>query len=230
MTVERQGVGALPAWRSVVVVVAHPDDESFGLGAVIDTFVCSGAAVGVLCFTHGEASTLHGVAGDLGTVRAAEFAAAARVLGVSSTLLLDYLDGALSDVARDELADHVLSMAVRTRADGVLVFDSSGVTGHPDHMSATSAAMAAGEMLELGVLAWTLPHPVAIQLGDEFGAGFVGHGMEEVDLVVPVNRERQLEAIACHPSQAVPSSVLWRRLELVGGFEHLRWLRPPGFA
>jgi len=45
----------LPAWRQALVVVAHPDDETFGLGAVADRFT----AVHVLCFTHGEASTLN---------------------------------------------------------------------------------------------------------------------------------------------------------------------------
>ena len=59
----------LPAWRSVLVVVAHPDDESFGLGAVIDTLVSHGASVTVLCLTHGEASTLHGSTADLATLR-----------------------------------------------------------------------------------------------------------------------------------------------------------------
>ena len=49
-----------PPWRSVLAVVAHPDDESFGLGAVLAGFVDAGAAVAVLCFTHGESSTLHG--------------------------------------------------------------------------------------------------------------------------------------------------------------------------
>ena len=38
-------------------------------------------------------------------------------------------------------------------------------------------------------------------------------------------RERQLQAVACHPSQALPGSVLWRRLELLGDHEHLRYLR-----
>jgi len=221
------GSGGLPAWGSVLVVVAHPDDESFGLGAVIDRFVETGASVGVLCFTHGEASTLHGVAGDLRTLRASELAAAARVLGISSVRLLDYPDGGLSGVARDELADHVTAVAAELRAEGFLVFDSSGVTGHPDHVQATSVAVLAGERLGLGVLAWTLPNPVPSQLADEFGAGFTGHDADEVDLVLPVLRDHQLEAVTCHPSQAVPGSVLWRRLELLGGQEHLRWLRMP---
>ena len=38
----------LPAWASVLAVVAHPDDESFGLGAVIDTLAAGGAAVHIL--------------------------------------------------------------------------------------------------------------------------------------------------------------------------------------
>ena len=49
---------ALPA-RSVLAICAHPDDESFGLGAVLSAFVDAGARVSLLCFTRGEASTLH---------------------------------------------------------------------------------------------------------------------------------------------------------------------------
>ena len=47
---------ALPRWRRVLAVVAHPDDESFALGALLDRFVTAGAEVSVLCLTHGEAS------------------------------------------------------------------------------------------------------------------------------------------------------------------------------
>jgi LmbE family N-acetylglucosaminyl deacetylase len=217
----------LPKWGSVLVVVAHPDDESFGLGAVIDRFVQSGSTVGVLCFTHGEASTLHGVAGDLRAMRAVELADAARVLGIGTVRLFDYPDGGLSGIPRDELASDVAGMAAEIGAEGFLVFDSSGVTGHPDHVQATSVATLVGERLGLGVLAWTVPNPVPSQLAAEFGAGFTGHDPADVDLVLAVTRERQLEAVTCHPSQAVPGSVLWRRLELLGDLEHLRWLRRP---
>ncbi|HQA14240.1 MAG TPA: PIG-L family deacetylase, partial [Ornithinibacter sp.] len=40
----------------MLVVVAHPDDESFALGALIDRSVRLGAEVSVLCLTRGEAS------------------------------------------------------------------------------------------------------------------------------------------------------------------------------
>src|SRR5665811_2085516 len=62
----------LPAWTTVLAVVAHPDDESFGLGALLDAFTNAGASVEVLCLTHGEASTLHGTPGDLATLRGVE--------------------------------------------------------------------------------------------------------------------------------------------------------------
>ena len=223
-------VEGLPPWRSVLAVVAHPDDESFGLGAVIDEFVRSGAAVSLLCFTRGEASTLHGVDGELSEVRAAELADAAQVLGISSVRLLSYPDGSLDRTPAAELVDEILEAVDRTRAEGLLVFDPSGVTGHPDHVHATTVAARAAERRGLGVLAWTLPHPVSDQLESEFGAHFHGHDPEQVDVVLPVSRERQREAVTRHPSQAVPGSVLWRRLELLGDHEHLRWVLSPAMA
>ena len=218
----------LPPWRSVLVVVAHPDDESFGLGAVIDAFVDGGASVSVLCFTQGEASTLHGVDGDLAAVRARELADAARVLGVARVELLGHPDGGLDAVPMPTLSAEVAAMLDRSAADGMLVFDTSGVTGHRDHVRASDSAVAVGVERGLGVLGWTVPTLVSVRLAEEFGAGFAGHDPGDVDLVVRVDRERQLEAVRCHPSQAVPGSVLWRRLELLGDREHLRWLTRSG--
>ena len=221
MTTSRQ----LPPWRSVVAVVAHPDDESFGLGAVLATFIEAGTSVAALCFTHGEASTLHGVAGDLAHVRVEELHAAAQALGVNPVRLLDFPDGALASVDVDELSAHVVELAEQVGADGLLAFDSDGVTGHPDHVRATAAAVAAGQRLGLGVLGWTIPRTVATCLNAACGAAFTGHDPDGIDLVVPVERTVQRAAIACHPSQALPGSLLWRRLDLLGGHEHLRWLR-----
>jgi len=217
----------LPRWRSVLAVVAHPDDESFGLGAVLAGFADAGAAVAVLCYTHGESSTLHGIEGDLDSVRAGELSGAARLLGVDPVRLLGYPDGALTEVDVDDLSAHVLDLAAEVGADGLLVFDTDGVTGHLDHASATMAALAAADRSGLTVLGWTVPRSVAAALNQEYGAAFTGHDPGDIALVVTLDRTRQLAAVACHPSQAVPASLLWRRLDLLGDLEYLRWLRRP---
>lgn len=216
---------ALPAWSSVLAVVAHPDDESFALGAVLDAFARSGATVSVLCFTRGEASSLVGVSGDLALLRAAELQSAAAALGLDSAILSDHPDGALVGVDQGALAAEVSAAIGRSHAEGLVVFDPSGVTGHPDHAAASAAAMRAAAMADLPVLGWTLPREVAERLNDEFGTGFVGHLPPQIDLTVTVDRDRQRMASLAHASQAVPTSVLWRRLELLGDIENLRWLR-----
>jgi LmbE family N-acetylglucosaminyl deacetylase len=218
---------SLPAWPSVVVVCAHPDDESFGLGAVVSSFVEAGSRLGLLCLTHGEASTLHDVAGELHVVRAEELEAASTVLGVDRVALLDYPDGRVAGCDADALADVVAGWSGALAPSGMLVFDEGGITGHADHQAATAAAVRAAAMLGLPVLAWALPNAVAEVLNDEFGTVFVGRRDDELDVACSVDRTRQLEAIHCHRSQSADNPVLWRRLELLGSREHLRYLGRP---
>jgi N-acetylglucosamine malate deacetylase 2 len=216
----------LPPWESVLAVVAHPDDESFGLGAVVDAFTSRGSRVAVLSLTEGETSTL-GAGINLARMRRDELAAASEELGVSEAVLHHHPDGALRSVCRHVLAGEVVDEVGAVRADGLLVFDASGVTGHPDHAAATSAALLAADVLDLPVLAWTIPRAVAEQLNEELDASFSGSPPEDIDLTITVDRTRQVAASHAHHTQAVPSSPLWRRLELLGDLEHLRWLRRP---
>ena len=214
----------LPSWSSVLAVVAHPDDESFGLGAVLSTFAANGAQVTVVCFTHGEASTVHEVEGNLASVRAAELTAAALELGIDAVHLKAYPDGALGSVDPALLVADVERVAETVNADGFIAFDPSGVTSHPDHQCATAVALIAAAHRQTDLLGWTIPETTARLLTTEFGAEFVGHNDNQVDVRIDVDRARQIRAIACHPSQVVPGSVLWRRLELLGSSESLRWL------
>ncbi|MGO0576093.1 PIG-L deacetylase family protein [Ornithinimicrobium panacihumi] len=216
--------GTLPAWGTVLVVVAHPDDESFGLGAVIDALARAGSAVHVLCLTQGEASTL-GAAPDLAAIRAAELQHAARELGARSTELLDLPDGGLADLDLETLQAPVRKAVASVTPDGLLVMDSTGISGHPDHIAATNAAVAVARQHDLPVLAWTIPDEIAARLLEETGVPFVGRGSVET-MTIEVDRANQRRAIDAHASQAVPGSVLWRRLELQGGVETLTWLRP----
>ena len=55
----------LPAVSAALAVIAHPDDESFGMGAVLSALVDAGCQLAAVCFTHGEASTLGAADGHL---------------------------------------------------------------------------------------------------------------------------------------------------------------------
>ncbi|WP_427164613.1 PIG-L deacetylase family protein [Streptomyces sp. C1-1] len=211
--------------RRVLAVVAHPDDESFGLGGLLALLTGGGVPAAVLCFTHGEASTLHGRPGDLHTLRADELACAARELGVERVELADHADGALVDIPLPRLAAEVARLIGEQRPSHLLVFDMGGVTGHRDHQRATGAALLAARRSGVSVLGWTLPQRVADRLNAEFGTSFIGRAPAECRVVEPVPRERQRRAIACHASQSSDNPVLWRRLELLGDREHLRILQ-----
>lgn len=211
---------ALPPVGRLLAVCAHPDDESFGLGALLSAFADAGTEVAVLCLTRGEASTVGTGRGDLAVLRATELRAAAEVLGVETATLLDHPDGRLAEVPLDELVRDVEAAAAA--ADAFLVFDEGGVTGHPDHRRATQAALAAAA--GRAVLAWAVPAGVAEALNTELGTTFLGRTPDELHHELIVDRSRQLEAIACHASQATGNAVLWRRLELQGDREYLRVL------
>jgi N-acetylglucosamine malate deacetylase 2 len=205
--------------RRALVVVAHPDDETFGLGAVIDLLITNGVHVDQLCFTRGEASTL-GASADLATTRPMELRAACTTLGITRLNVMPFADGGLAEVSIDELA-----LSIEAASDGVgvlLVFERGGITGHPDHRAATAAAFRAAEGRGLAVLEWGIAPEVAATLRDEFAAPFTSIDGDAC-LDVMVDRGRQMAAIACHSSQSADNPVLRRRLELQGNRERLRY-------
>lgn len=225
MTTRSAATDELVAARSVLAVCAHPDDESFGLGAILDTFGDQGTSVSLLCFTDGAASTLGADGSPLAERRRAELRCAAETLELSGIHMSDHADGKLCDVPIAQLAAEVTEQANRVDADLLVVFDDGGITGHADHICATRAALEATP--GLAVLAWALPERVADALDAEFSAGFVGRPDTEIDMVLSVDRRRQRRAIRCHTSQFQDNPVLDRRLELSGDTESLRWLRRP---
>jgi LmbE family N-acetylglucosaminyl deacetylase len=200
-----------------LAVVAHPDDESFGLGAILSALSGAGVTVRVLCLTHGEASTL-GSTVNLAQVRACELQAAATVLGVCVVALLDYPDGGLADVPFDALNAEIEKRL--GEADLLVLFEPRGVTGHPDHQTATAAATRVAARHGMSVLEWGVPPDVARRLNDELSTAFVAADGSDVE----VDRTAQLVAIRCHSSQAHDNPVLRRRLALQGSRERLRLL------
>ena len=91
------------------------------------------AAAHLLCYTHGEASNLNETGASLRRARAGELRQASSALGAATIILLGYPDGGLACTAEGELAAHVTRLAARHRPGGLLVFDDTGITGHPHH-------------------------------------------------------------------------------------------------
>lgn len=214
--------------RRALAVVAHPDDESFGLGAVLAGLVARGASVSLLCFTHGEASTLGGGGADLGARRAGELRKAADLLGLDEVTLLDYPDGALGSVPTGELDAHVDDRLPEPAA--LVAFERGGVTGHPDHRAATASAWRVASRHGLPLLEWTVAPEIADALNAELGTSFTSFAPGTAPLSMRVDRSVQARAVACHASQVAGNAVLARRLELQGELELVRWLAPDGVA
>lgn len=134
--------------HSLLAVFAHPDDESLACGGLLAWCADHGAAVSLLCVTHGEGGP--GPAGAppdlLRMTRATELRAAARVLGIGRVILLDHPDGMLPWVEPDVLEADIRDAIRATQPDVVITFGEDGLYWHPDHVAVherTTAVVAA---------------------------------------------------------------------------------------
>lgn len=225
--VKTQGALFPPMWKSVLAVIAHPDNGSTGLGAILDAFFTAGSRVRVLCLTHGQTWTLHAAPGDIATLRGVELASADDVLGATRAKMHVHPDGSLSGVCQTKLANEVAAVAKTSHPDGLLLFDTAGVTNHLEHKAATAAGLVAADLLNLPALGWTLPEVVAAQLNRDYGARDVGQRAEDIDLRANLDRARQRLASHVHKGRVLPGSAIRGRLELLAETESLRWLRQP---
>jgi N-acetylglucosamine malate deacetylase 2 len=217
----------LPRADRVLAVVAHPDDETFGLGALLATYAGAGSEVGVLCLTLGEASTLGATDPDLGPRRRAEFTRACEALGVRRRWLETHPDGALAAVPLADLVADVAKVLEEHDPEVVLVFHPDGITSHPDHRRATEAARAAVAGSGRQVLAWYVPAGIGRQLDARLGTNFDRVEPRPGDLVVEVDRAAQEAALVCHRSQEASLALVRHRNLLLGDHEHLRPLEDP---
>jgi LmbE family N-acetylglucosaminyl deacetylase len=126
------------------VVVAHPDDETFGCGSLLLHARRAGAETAVCCATRGEAGEVtRGVDvpdGGVGELRESELRAAAELLGVGRVDVLDFSDSGMSGEAGRHALVAVDASLVRAgisravdafRPDVIVTLDGSD--GHRDH-------------------------------------------------------------------------------------------------
>ncbi len=220
--------------QRLLVVVAHPDDETFGTGSLLAHASRAGVVVTVACATRGEAGdpTPGSVAdgSTLADVREAELHAAAALLGVDDVVVWDWKDSGMDGVPEaDTLCGSSLDDVVAAVADLVedrrptVVVTLDGSDGHRDHArvrDATLAASAATSWSPSRVYLHCLPRRLMRRWEAELrrrnpdaahlGVGELGTPDDQVTTLLDTSdlldlRER---AMAAHASQTPPYDVM----------------------
>lgn len=149
---------ALPS-RPIVVLAAHPDDETLGAGGLLAAASRAGLDVTVVVVTDGAAGGAGTVPpGELRRRRAAEVRAALRTLGVAREIeLLDFADGEIREdrTAVAAAVDRVLASVEAREGRRPLLVSTWIGDGHRDHrvLGEIAGELAADRGLEL----WQYP-------------------------------------------------------------------------
>ena len=123
--------------KKMLLVFAHPDDESFFSAGTVAKYVARGWQADLISATRGEAGSRGSLTDSvtpLGEIRQKELEAAGAIIGLSSIVFLGYHDGTLSNLNAGELEDKVYREMKKYRPDVVITFETTyGISNHPDH-------------------------------------------------------------------------------------------------
>lgn len=134
--------------KRLMCILAHPDDESLGMGGTLAKYASEGVQTYILMATKGERGRFgfekESPGWDVvGKTRAQELLNAASVLQVEEVEFLGYLDGDLDQANPDEIITGISQHIRRVRPQVVLTFGPEGAYGHPDHIAISQFTTAA---------------------------------------------------------------------------------------
>jgi len=143
--------------RRLLISLAHPDDESFGMGGLIARHVAEGVDVYYICATNGDVGTvspemLNGYS-SVAELRLAELDCASEILGFKQVFKLGYKDSGMMNsptcndesclwqAPRDEVARRVVEVIREIKPQVIITFNKYGGYGHPDHIAIQRATV-----------------------------------------------------------------------------------------
>lgn len=148
--------------KTLLAVLAHPDDESFGMGGTLALYAQRGVDVHLICATRGEEGEIDPEYKEkiksAACLRTQELRCAAEALGVEHLHFLNYRDSgmtgskanqhpkALAAQPIDKVAAEVAHLIRQIKAQVVLTFDPIGGYRHPDHIAIQRATVRAFKM------------------------------------------------------------------------------------
>ncbi len=210
-----------------LIIVAHPDDESFLFAGTTLQFEDQGKVIGIICATKGEkgADRLNRNLStfEMAKIRTKELLGACHILNCECKNFYDYPDGGLDQVDFDELVNKLIKDIDRHQPEIILTFGDEGVSGHRDHIAigkaATKAAMNA-ENKPKEVWKASIPASMAEDFVIHAEKRRVHHkhyvptqlvGVPDEKLIkinVSKYKDQKLEAIEAHKSQYI-ASLIW---------------------
>ena len=110
--------------RSILLVFAHPDDESSGVSGTVKKYSELGVPVDLITATRGEKGSRLDIPKevDTGTAREAELRAAAAIMGIRNIYLLGYMDGELYKADINEVANKIANIIRQVGPEIVITF------------------------------------------------------------------------------------------------------------
>jgi len=208
--------------NGLLLILAHPDDESFMIGGTARVLADRGVRVALVCATRGQAGSVGepplATREALPALRERELRAACDALGVASLEILGYEDKRLAEAPLEEIRASLVRAIRRERPRVVATFDPNGVTGHPDHIAifrfthdAVTAAAderwlpEAGPAHAVARVVWPSP----VEPWSEWRPAVLAE-CPGVDFVVDVSRAREAKAAALRAHRTQHVGVDWR--------------------
>ena len=194
----------LAGLERLVVISAHPDDESLGVGGLIAHVAELMLPIVVIVLSNGEASHPQSSTHDaarLAQIRRIEVTDALALLAPNAHVhLLELPDGKLADHV--DIAEKAINEAIGDAGDSTWVVAPWRADGHPDHAAASAAAQRAARehharLFEYPIWAWHWSTPDAAVWSAETIRLFA---------LSPAERKVKARALALHRSQVRPLS------------------------
>ncbi len=139
---------------TILSIWAHPDDESFTCGGIMNAAVSNGQKVVCITATKGEAGVQdesRWPAKQLAAIRAKELLKALKFIGVTDHHWLGYKDGQCNSVSSREAVNKIKALIKKYQPDTILTFGPDGMTGHSDHQTISKWATAAAKDMNVAV-------------------------------------------------------------------------------
>ncbi len=145
--------------KRLLAVLAHPDDETFGIGGTLAYYAKRGVQTYLICATRGEAGgmdedCLEGF-DSVAARRESELRCAVGILGIQELYFLDYRDSgmpgspdnqhpqALINAPQGEVAEKIAHLIRQIQPQVIITFDPIGGYKHPDHIAIHRATVEA---------------------------------------------------------------------------------------